>query len=123
MSKDYKFLSCAHINYFTDFDATNIYCVWISYLKWVFHIRNVWIDKTVIFDSDNSHFDSFIITEIEDLIHIIEISDLSDIVQTDFNYQYEDWDDILVSDLKFLLLESTQKHTIAIMSSDFREYD
>jgi len=26
------------------------------------------------------------ITEIEDLIHVIKISDLSDIVQTDFNY-------------------------------------
>ena len=56
-------------------------------------------------------------------IHIIEISDLSDIVQTDFNYQYEDWDDILVSDLESLSLESTQKHTTATASSDFREYD
>ena len=64
------------------------------------------------------------ITEIEDLIHIIEISHLSDIAQTDFNYWYEDWNDILVSDLESLLLESSQRHATAmIMSSDLREYD
>ena len=86
MSKDCKFLSHAHIDYLIDFDATNIYHVWISHLKWIFHVRNIQIDKTITFDSDNSHFDSLIIIEIEDLICIIEISDLSDIVQTDFNY-------------------------------------
>ena len=123
MSKNHKFLSCTHIDYLTDFDATNIYHVWISYLKQVFCIRNIWIDETVTFDSDNSHLDSLMITEIEDLICIIEISDLPDITQTDFNYWYEDWNDILVSDLEFLLLESTQRHTTATVLPDLREYD
>jgi hypothetical protein len=84
--KDHKFLLCVHIDYLTDFDTTNIYHVWISHLKQIFHVRNIQIDKIVRFDSDNSHFDSIMITEIKDLIHIIEISDLSDIAQTDFNY-------------------------------------
>ena len=97
-------MSCVHIDYLTDFDAMNIYCVWISYLKQIFCIKNIWIDKTVTFDSDNSHLDFLMITEIEDFIHIVEISNLSDIVQTDFNYWYENWNDILVSDLEFLLL-------------------
>ena len=77
--KDHKSLSCAHIDYLTNFNIINIYHIWVSYLKQVFHIRNVWINKTVTFDSDNSHLDSLMITEIEDLICIIEISDLSDI--------------------------------------------
>ena len=63
------------------------------------------------------------ITEIEDFIHIIEISDLSDIVQTDFNYWYEDWNNILISDLEFLLLELLQKHTTTIVLLNFRKYD
>ena len=107
ISKNCKSLFYAHIDYFTDFDATNIYHVWISHLKQIFHIRNVQIDKTVTFDSDNFHLDFLMITEIENFIHIVEISDLSDIVQTDFNYWYEDWNNILVSDLKSLLLESS----------------
>ena len=86
VSKDCKSLSCVHIDYLTEFDVMNIYHVWIPHLKQVFCARNVQIDKTVTFDSDNSHFDSLIITEIKDLICIIEISDLSDIAQTDFNY-------------------------------------
>jgi len=123
MSKDHKSLPHTHIDYFTDFDTTNIYHIWVSHLKQVFHIRNVQINKTVKFDSNNSHLHSLMITEIEDLIHIIEISDLSDIAQADFNYQYEDWDDILISDLKSLSLESTQRHTTATALSDFRKYD
>ena len=63
------------------------------------------------------------ITEIKDFICIIEISDLLNIVQTDFNYQYENWDDILISDLEFLSLESSQRHTTTMMLSDFRKYD
>ena len=63
------------------------------------------------------------ITEIEDFIHIIEISDLSDIVQTDFNYWYEDWNNILISDLEFLLLELLQKHTTTTVLLNFRKYD
>ena len=121
--KDCKFLSCTHIDYLTDFDAMNIYHIWISHLKQVFCVRNIQIDKTITFDSNNSHFDSFMIIEIKIFIHIIKISDLSDIAQTDFNYWYEDWNDILISDLKFLLLEFSQKHTITMISSDFREYD
>ena len=86
ISKDYKSLSHTHIDYLTDFDTMNIYHVWMSHLKQVFRARDVQIDETVTFDSDNSHLDSLMITEIEDLIHIIEISDLSDIAQADFNY-------------------------------------
>ncbi len=86
ISKDHKFLSCVHINYLTDFDIINIYCVWVSYLKQVFHIKNIWINKIIRFNSDNSHLDSLIIIEIKDLIYIIKISDLSDIAQTNFNY-------------------------------------
>jgi len=84
--KDHKFLSHTHIDYLTDFNTMNIYYVWVSHLKWVFHIRNVQINKIIIFDSDNSHLDSLMITEIKDLIHIIEISNLLNIAQTDFNY-------------------------------------
>ena len=80
ISKDCKFLSCAHIDYFIDFDAMNIYHVWVSHLKQVFHVRNIQIDEIIIFDSDNFHLDSLMITEIENLICIVEISDLSDIV-------------------------------------------
>ena len=79
ISKNHKFLSQIHIDYLTDFDATNIYHVWIFHLKWVFCVRNIQINKTVTFDSDNSHLDFFMITEIEDLICIVEIFDLSDI--------------------------------------------
>ena len=73
--------------------------------------------------SDNFHLDFLMITEIEDFIHIIEIFDLSDIAQTDFNYQYEDWNDILILDLESLSLESLQKHTITTISSNFKKYD
>ena len=48
----------------------------MSHLKQVFHTRDIWIDETVKFDPNNSHLDSLMITEIEDLIHIVEISDL-----------------------------------------------
>ena len=80
ISKNCKSLFCAHIDYLTNFDAINIYYIWISYLKQVFHIKNIWIDKIIIFDSDNFHFNSLIITEIKDFICIVEISNLSDIV-------------------------------------------
>ena len=63
------------------------------------------------------------IIEIENLICIVEISDLLNITQADFNDWYENWNDILVSDLEFLLLESSQKHTTATISSDFKKYD
>ena len=33
VSKGYKFLSHAHIDYLTGFDATNIYHVWVPHLK------------------------------------------------------------------------------------------
>ena len=95
----------------------------MPHLKQVFRARNIWINETVKFDSNNSHLDSLMITEVEDLICIVEISDLPDIAQTDFNYQYEDWNDILVSGLESLSLESSQRHTTATASSEIREYD
>ena len=84
--KDHKFLLHTHIDYLTNFDTMNIYYVWISHLKQVFHIRKVWINKIIRFDSDNSYLDFLMITEIKNLIHIIEIFDLLNIVQADFNY-------------------------------------
>ena len=41
ISKDYKYLSHIHIDYLTDFNIMNIYCVWVSHLKQVFHIKNI----------------------------------------------------------------------------------
>src|SRR5438034_3126524 len=121
--KGRKSLPRAHIGYLTGFDATNIYRVWVPHLKRVFRARDVWIDETVTFDPDNPHLDPLMITEIEDLIRIVEIPHLPDIAQADSNYQYEDWDDILASGLEPLSLESTQRHTTTTAPPDLRGYD
>jgi len=92
-------------------------------LKQVFRARDVRIDETVNFDPDNSHLDPLMITEVEDLIRIVEITDLPDIAQTDSNYLYEDWDDILASGLGPLPLGSSQRHTIATAPPEVRGYD
>ena len=106
VSKGYKFLSHAHIDYLTGFDATNIYHVWVPHLKWIFRARDIWIDEIIKFNLINPYLDSLIIIEINDLIHVIKIPDLPDDAHADFNYQYKDWDNILASGLGPLLLES-----------------
>ena len=97
--KDYKFLSYTYINYLTDFDIMNIYCIWMSHLKWVFCIKNIQINKTIIFNSDNFHLNFLIITEIKIFICIVEISDLLNNAQADFNY----WIYNKISDYKFFI--------------------
>ena len=84
--KGRKSLPRAHIGYLTGFDATNIYHVWVPHLKRIFRARNVQIDETVKFDPANPHLDPLMITEVDDLIRLIEIPDLPDEAQTDSNY-------------------------------------
>src|SRR5436853_7044375 len=75
------------------------------------------------FDLIILHIDSLIITEIDDLNYLIKIADLLNDVQVNCNYQYEDWDDILILDLESLLLESLQKSMTIPASLKLRGYN
>lgn len=84
--KGRKSLPRAHIGYLTGFDATNIYRIWVPHLKRIFRARDVRINETVKFDPSNFYLDPLMITEVEDLIRVIEILDLSDATRADSNY-------------------------------------
>ena len=101
----------------------NIYHVWVPHLKRIFRARDVRIDETVKFDLANPHLDPLMITEVDDLIRLVEIPDLPDDAQADSNYRYEDWDDILASGLGPLSLESSQKPTATPASPKLRGYE
>ncbi|OXV07445.1 hypothetical protein Egran_04797 [Elaphomyces granulatus] len=69
--KGRKSLPRAHIGYLTDFDATNIYRVWVPHLKRIFRARDV-----------------------DELVRIIEIPELPDTAQTGPNYVHDHWNDL-----------------------------
>ena len=50
------------------------------------------------------------ISEVEDFICIIEVTDLPETAQTDSSYLYEDWNNLLASSLGSLSLELSQRH-------------
>jgi hypothetical protein len=87
--KGRKSLPRAHIGYLTGFDATNIYRVWVPHLKRIFRARDVRIDETLGFDPANPHLDPLMITEVDDLVRIIEIPELPDTAQADPDYVHE----------------------------------
>ena len=89
--KGRKSLPRAHIGYLTGFDATNIYRVWVPHLKRVFRARDVRIDETLGFDPANPHLDPLMITEVDDLVRIIEIPELPDAAQANPDYVHDDW--------------------------------
>lgn len=66
--KGRKFLLHTHIEYLTGFNITNIYRIWVPYLKRIFYTRNIHINETIKFDSINPHLNSLIVREVKDLI-------------------------------------------------------
>ena len=78
----------------------------------------IWTDQGTVLDVDIIHET----TTDYNQEWWIEIPELSDAAEANFNYLYKDWNDILTSDLKPLSLESSQQCTAAA-SPELKKYE